>query len=58
MSLPADEEDRFSPIGVISFGGGNSAGLTSLGGFTAFGWKGSSIFGWMPSKIRNGSCFP
>ena len=46
MTLPADAQDRFSPIG-----------LSALGGFTAFGGRGASIFGWAPSRIRNGSCF-
>ena len=44
-------------VGVISFGGVNSIGLSALGGFTAFGGRGASIFGWAPSRIRNGSCF-
>ena len=47
----------FNSVGIISFGGMNSVGLSALGGFTAFGGRGASIFGWMPSKIRNGSCF-
>ena len=44
-------------IGVVSFGGVNSMGVNALGGFTAFGGRGASIFGWAPSRIRNGSCF-
>ena len=48
----------FNSIGIVSFGGANSVGLSALGGFTAFGGRGASVFGWMPSKIRNGSCFP
>ena len=47
----------FNSIGIISFGGFNSIGVSALGGFTAFGGRGASIFGWSPSRIRNGSCF-
>ena len=47
----------FNSIGVVSFGGLNSIGFIAFGGLNAVGFRGSSIFGWAPRPIRNGSSF-